>query len=120
MNLTKSIEDYLEAILILEKKDKKIKSVEIAKMLGVSKPGVNKAMNLLKSHGLIDKADYGDISFTERGREIANHVYEKHLLIKEFLLKLGVSEENAELDCCKIEHIISDETFTQIKKFLKK
>lgn len=119
INLTKSIEDYLEAILIVEKRDKKVKSVKIAELLGVSKPGVNKAMNVLKDNNLIDKADYGDITLTDKGREIANRIYEKHLLIKEFLIILGVSEETAEQDCCKIEHILSDETLTQIKKFLK-
>lgn len=119
INLTKSIEDYLEAILIVEKRDKKVKSVKIAELLGVSKPGVNKAMNVLKDNNLIDKADYGDITLTDKGREIANRIYEKHLLIKEFLIILGVSEETAEQDCCKIEHILSDETLTQIKKFVK-
>ena len=119
INLTKSIEDYLEAILIVEKRDKKVKSVKIAELLGVSKPGLNKAMNVLKDNNLIDKADYGDITLTDKGREIANRIYEKHLLIKEFLIILGVSEETAEQDCCKIEHILSDETLTQIKKFVK-
>lgn len=119
INLTKSIEDYLEAILIVEKRDKKVKSVKIAELLGVSKPGVNKAMNVLKDNNLIDKADYGDITLTDKGREIANRIYEKHLLIKEFLIILGVSEETAEQDCCKIEHILSDETLKQIKKFVK-
>ncbi|HHX80645.1 MAG TPA: metal-dependent transcriptional regulator [Acholeplasmataceae bacterium] len=118
MNLTKSIEDYLEAILIVENRDKKVKSVKIAELLGVSKPGVNKAMNVLKDNNLIDKVDYGDISLTDKGREIANRIYEKHLLIKEFLIKLGVSETTAEQDCCKIEHILSDETLKQIKNFL--
>ncbi|HHX80642.1 MAG TPA: metal-dependent transcriptional regulator [Acholeplasmataceae bacterium] len=118
MNLTKSIEDYLEAILIVEKRDKKVKSVKIAELLGVSKPGVNKAMNVLKDNNLIDKADYGDITLTDKGREIANRIYEKHLLIKEFLIILGVSEETAEQDCCKIEHILSDETLKQINNFL--
>jgi len=118
INLTKSIEDYLEAILIVEKRDKKVKSVKIAELLGVSKPGVNKAMNVLKDNNLIDKADYGDITLTDKGREIANRIYEKHLLIKEFLIILGVSEETAEQDCCKIEHILSDETLKQINNFL--
>ncbi|NLD26604.1 MAG: metal-dependent transcriptional regulator [Acholeplasmataceae bacterium] len=117
-NLTKSIEDYLEAILILEKSNEKVKSVNIARLLGVSKPGVNQAMNILKENELIDKADYGDVVLTAKGREIANEVYKKHLLIKDFLLKLGVSEEIAEHDCCKIEHILSDETLNKIKNFV--
>jgi DtxR family Mn-dependent transcriptional regulator len=119
-NLTKSIEDYLEAILILEKSNEKVKSVNIARLLGVSKPGVNQAMNLLKENELIDKADYGDVVLTAKGREIANEVYKKHLLIKEFLLQLGVSEETAEYDCCKIEHVLSPETLEKIKIFVYK
>lgn len=119
MQLTKSNEDYLEAILILEKKKIKVKSVSIAKMLGVSKPGVNKAMNVLKENGLIEKTNYSDIVLTPKGRELANAVYQKHLKIKEFLIKLGVSEEVADRDCCLIEHVISDETFIKIDNFCK-
>lgn len=118
ITLTKSIEDYLEAILIIEKREKRVKSVQVAKLLGVSKPGVNKAMNILKENNLIEKADYGEITLTPKGREIADQVYEKHLLIRDFLIKLGVSEDTAEQDCCKIEHILSEETLEQIRKFL--
>lgn len=120
INLTKSIEDYLEAILILEKTNKRVRSVKIAQMLNVSKPGVNQAMNLLKEHELIDKPAYGEIILTEKGRKIANEVYKKHLLIKEFLIKLGVSEEIAEIDSCKIEHVLSDETLKRITLYLNK
>lgn len=120
INLTKSIEDYLEAILILEKANKRVRSVKIAQMLNVSKPGVNQAMNLLKEHELIDKPAYGEIILTEKGRKIANEVYKKHLLIKEFLIKLGVSEEIAEIDSCKIEHVLSDETLKRITLYLNK
>ncbi|HHZ12024.1 MAG TPA: metal-dependent transcriptional regulator [Acholeplasmataceae bacterium] len=119
ITFTKSIEDYLEAILIIEKRNKKVRSVEIAKLLGVSKPGVNKAMNILKDNDLIEKASYGEITLTSKGREIAAKVYEKHLLIKDFLIKLGVSDETAEMDCCKIEHVLSDETLERIKTFLQ-
>ena len=120
MVLTKSKEDYLEAILILEKNNEKIQSVKIAKMLKVSKPGVNQAMNYLKNNGLIEHFNYSEIKLTEKGRKIANLVYEKHLTIKKFLLKLDVSENIAEHDCCLIEHIISDETYEKIKEFLNK
>lgn len=120
ITLTKSIEDYLEAILIIEKREKRVKSVQVAKLLGVSKPGVNKAMNILKENNLIEKADYGEITLTPKGREIADQVYEKHLLIRDFLIKLGVSEDTAEQDCCKIEHILSEETLEQIRNFLIK
>ena len=116
--LTDSNEDYLEAILILKIKNGKVRSIDISKMLNVSKPGVNKAMNVLKENGLIDKDYYGDITLTEKGEEIANRIYKKHTTIKEFLIKLGVSEETSDIDCCKIEHVISDETFKVIEKYL--
>lgn len=117
--LTDSNEDYLEAILIIKLKKGKVKSVDIAKHLNVSKPGVNKAMNILKENELIEKDYYGDIELTQKGEEIAKKIYKKHTTIKEFLLKLGVDEETSEIDCCKIEHVISDTTFLAIKNYLK-
>lgn len=118
--LTDSNEDYLEAIYILKLKKGKVRSVDIAKHLNVSKPGVNKAMSILKENDLIVKDYYGDIVLTNKGEEIAKKIYKKHTSIKEFLLKLGVDEENSEIDCCKIEHVISNATFNAIKNFLKK
>lgn len=120
-HLTKANEDYLETILLLEKETNgNVKSIEIAKHLQVSKPAVNKATNELKELGLINKGYYGEISLTEEGRLAANNVYNKHKTIYDFLLKLGVSDEIAEIDCCKIEHILSEETLTKINEFLKK
>ena len=118
--LTDSNEDYLETILILKLKNGKVRSVDIAKHLNVSKPGVNKAMNILKENGLIEKDYYGDVNLTKKGEEIANKIYKKHTTIKEFLLSLGVSEETSNIDCCKIEHVISKETFKAIQNYLKK
>ena len=118
LNLTKSNEDYLEAILVLEQKYGKVLSIEISKMLNVSKPGVNRAMNVLKESDLIDKSNYSEIILTEKGRKIANQVYDKHKTIKSFLLDLGVSEDVAEKDCCLIEHVISEETYHKMKEYL--
>lgn len=118
--LTDSNEDYLEAILILKIKNGKVRSVDISKHLNVSKPGVNKAMNILKESGLIEKDYYGDVYLTAKGEEIAKRIYKKHTTIKEFLLYLGVDEETSDIDCCKIEHVISEKTFKAIKDFLKK
>ena len=118
--LTDSNEDYLEAILIIKLKKEKVKSVDIAKRLNVSKPGVNKAMKVLKENGLIEKDYYGDIELTRKGEQIAKKIYKKHTTIKEFLLKLGVDEETSETDCCKIEHVISEKTFLAIKNYLTK
>lgn len=120
MNLSKANEDYLEAIYILELKSQIVRSIDVARMLNISRPGVNQAMNVLKELHLITKDNYSDIKLTPDGREIAKKVYEKHLVIKSFLLKIGVSEVNAEIDCCKIEHVLSDETFACLKEYLTK
>ena len=117
--IRRSHEDYLEAILILEREHIKVHSVEIARLLSVSKPAVHKAMGELLELGFITKAKYSDITLTEEGREIAIYVYDKHNEIKNFLLKLGVDEKTAELDCCKIEHVISEITLEKIKNFNK-
>lgn len=119
--LTKSVEDYLEAIYIFEEKgDSNIQSLKIANYLNVSKPAVTKAMNKLQEDGFIEKEFYGTIKLTSEGRKIGKEVYDKHLTIKKFLLSIGVSEENAEIDCCKIEHNICDETLQKIKEFNNK
>lgn len=118
--LTPSNEDYLEAIYVLELTKERIKSVDIASSLNVSKPGVNKAVNILKSLGYVDKADYGDVILTNLGRQKAKEIYSYHTTLNEFLLNLGVSPETAAIDCCKLEHAISEETYQAIVKFLKK
>lgn len=117
--VTRSHEDYLEAILILEKNAIKVQSVEIARLLSVSKPAVHKAMDELIELKLIKKEKYGDVTLTDLGREIAIKIYDKHNEIKTFLLKLGVDEKTADLDCCKIEHVVSDITIEKIKEFNK-
>ena len=120
MELTKSIEDYLEAVIITQEKYGKSKSVYISEFLNISKPAVTKAMNVLKENGYVTKESHTNIELTEKGKEIAEKTYEKHLKVKEFLIKLGVSKPTADVDCCKIEHCISDETFDAIKKFIDK
>ena len=119
MKLTPSREDYLEALILLEKQNKKIKSVDIASMLNISKPSVTKAMNNLKELGLIEKTTYSSITLTNEGRKVAAEILDRHKTIKDFLLKLGVSQETADDDCCKIEHVISNETLECIKNFIR-
>ncbi len=119
-NLTKSIEDYIEAIYMIEQEKENIKSVDIASKLGVSKPAVNKAMNELNNLNLIQKSNYSNIVLTDEGRELAQKIYDKHILIYEFLISIGVSKETANVDCCKIEHVISDETAKCMKNQIKK
>ena len=115
---TKAIEDYLEAILILENNREPIQSIKIANFLKVSKPAVARAMKELLELHYIQKVSYGEVSLTPNGRTIATKTYNKHKLLKKFLLTLGVSDKVAEHDCCLIEHVISKETVKQIEKYL--
>jgi DtxR family Mn-dependent transcriptional regulator len=117
--LSKSIEDYLEAILILNQDNNIVHSVSVAKFLNVSKPAVNKAMNELINLNYIIKGPYKDIVLTDKGRKQAKDVYHKHVLIREFLENIGVSKEISEHDCCLIEHVISKETVLKFEEFNK-
>lgn len=117
--LTESVEDYLEAMLISKEKKGKIKASFIADFLGITRPAVTKAVKSLEEGGYITKSGTS-IELTAFGQGVANKVYEKHLKCKEFLIKLGVCEEVADVDCCKIEHCISDDTFKAIKNFCNK
>ena len=115
-----SSEDYLEKILELEKNGK-VRSVDIARALNVSKPSVNKAMNVLKDMHYIIQEDYGDIQLTEEGRYLAQSVYERHVTLTRFFHEyLKVDAEIAETDACHVEHVISKETFDAIKNLLMK
>ncbi len=118
--ISKSVEDYLEAILMVEERFHVIHSSEVAKLLNVSRPAVAKAMHELTAKNYINMVRYGEITLTENGRQIANSVYDRHKTIKLFLLKLGISEQNAERDCCLIEHVLSDETYQIIKSIVLK
>ncbi|HBG0610836.1 TPA: metal-dependent transcriptional regulator [Clostridioides difficile] len=116
-----SRENYLETILILEKKNGIVKSIDIAKQLNYSKASVSRAIGILKEYGFIIMEVDGDIVLTEEGRKKAEEIYEKHVLITKFLVNtLGVSFDIAEKDACRIEHVISKETFEGIKKYLDK
>ncbi|MCX7821285.1 MAG: metal-dependent transcriptional regulator [Brevinematales bacterium] len=119
--MTQSLEDYLEAIYILclDKKVARIK--DISEKLAVSKPSVIQAIKELKNENLLIQEPYGYIELTSSGLEKAKQILKKHNILKKFLEEiLGVSTENAEKDACKIEHIISEETFTKIIKFMRK
>ena len=119
--MTQSLEDYLEAIylLCLDKKVARIK--DISEKMAVSKPSVIQAIKELKNADFLVQEPYGYIELTVKGTEKAKEILKKHNILKEFLVKIiGVSLENAEKDACKIEHIISDETFSKIIKFMRK
>ena len=110
-------ENYLETILMLHQKQGYVRSIDIANELGFTKPSVSRAMSILKNDGYIVVESSGNIVLTEKGRKKANEVYERHLYITKFLQKiLNIPEELAAQDACRIEHIISQETFERIKE----
>ena len=119
MQIRESAEDYLEAILVLSKQGGGVRSVDIASMLGVSKPSVSHAMKLLREDGYIAMDRYGTVTLLEKGEEIAVRIYERHQVLTKMLEGLGVSEEVAKADACKLEHDISNESFEKIKEHLK-
>lgn len=121
MAIHKSGEDYLETILLLERKISYVRSIDIASEMGFSKPSVSRAVKILKSDGLIDIAQDGEITLTEKGREIAEEIYDRHTTLTCFLTGvLGVSAATAQEDACKIEHELSMETFKKLKRFIKR
>ncbi len=120
MQIRESAEDYLEAILILSKQDGGVRSVDIASMLGVSKPSVSHAMKLLREDGYIAMDRYGTVTLLDKGAEIAGQVYERHNVLTQMLEGLGVSPSTAKADACKIEHDLSAESFQKIKEYLHK
>ena len=115
MQIRKSAEDYLEAILVLSKQGGGVRSIDIATMLGVSKPSVSHAMKLLREDGYIAMDRYGTVTLLD-----AVHIYERHTVLSKMLEHLGVSPEVAKEDACKLEHDLSDESFTRIKEHFHK
>lgn len=111
-------EDYLEAILRLSAKDKPVHAVDVSRELGVSKPAVTKAMRILTGKGYVEIVD-NHIRLTESGSEYANAVYAKHRLLTQFLIRLGVESGVAEADACRLEHLISEQTYDAIRNFMK-
>ena len=120
MHIHESAEDYLEAILRLREQKGFVRSVDIAALLGVTKPSVSFAMKKLRENGYITMAEDNLITLTETGEEIALRVYNRHKTLVTFLTSIGVSEETAREDACKIEHDISEETFEALRRQLLK
>lgn len=118
MQLQESGEMYLETILILSQKGA-VRSLDVAEYMHFSKPSVSRAMSLLKSGGFIVVDKNGFIELTDAGREVADSMYERHRLLTSFLVMLGVDEETAAEDACKIEHDISEKSFEAIKNHVK-
>lgn len=120
MDLHESGEMYLETILRLKQKNGNVRSVDIANALNYTKPSVSRGMKLLKESHMIVIDSKGYIDFTDEGKAVAEKIYMLHKDITQFLVSIGVSQSQAEQDACRLEHIISDETFSCIQDFLKK
>ena len=115
MAILESGEMYLETILILSQRSAFVRSVDVAEYMNFSKPSISRAVSLLRNSGYVDMDDRGFLSLTDAGRAIAEKIYERHQVLSKVLISLGVDEKNAAEDACRIEHVISDETFNAIK-----
>lgn len=117
--MLESGEMYIETIYLLKSKKDKVHAIDIANHLGYAKSSVSRALNILKTKEFIVIAPNGEIDFTTSGEAIAKEIYDRHNVLTEFLKKLGLKEDVAENDACRIEHVISKETLSAIKNFLK-
>lgn len=120
MPVSEAIENYLETILVLSKKKPDLHAVDICAELGYSRPTLSVVLKKMRDEGLIIVDDLNHIAMTEKGRGIAEAVYERHTILAKMLMSFGVSEEAAHRDACKMEHDISDESFECIKKIIGK
>lgn len=118
MRRQESSENYLEQILILSTKQKDVRSIDIVNSMKFSKPSVSIAMKNLKANGYINVSEKGLITLTDKGHDIAQKVYERHCVITKTLIMLGVDEQIAQDDACRIEHDLSEESFDAIKKYI--
>ena len=119
--MTSSLEDYLETVFVLSGKIECVRVTDIAEYLGVSKPSVNRAVNTLTQNGFLEHETYGSIKITPMGESYAANVLRRHKLIKQFLVDtLGVDEENAENDACKMEHVMSSVTIDKLYEYLER
>ena len=113
---TASGEDYLEAILVLQKKMGMVRSIDLARHMGFSKPSINHAVGVLKNGGFLTMDEDHFLHLTDVGREVAEKIFERHCFFTEQLIAAGVNTKTAEADACRIEHIISDESFSRLKE----
>ena len=120
MKLYASGEDYLEAVLVLQKKKGMVRSVDLARHMGFSKASISHAVGVLKNGGFLTVDEDGYFHLTEDGREVAEKIYERHQFFTEQLVAIGVDRETAERDACRIEHAISEEAFQKLKASVEK
>ncbi len=119
MHLQESGEMYLETIYVLSQKSSSVRAIDVGEYMGYSKPSVSRAMGLLKKGGYVITDDNGYLTLTDTGRERAAKIYERHTVLADMLMRLGVGKETATEDACRIEHVISDESFQAIKLHIR-
>lgn len=120
MKIQESAENYLEAIHVLMMRNGQVRSIDVAHYTGFSKPSISRAVGLLRDNGYVSIDQNGLLSLTEAGLKIAETIYERHTVLTDLLIKLGVSPETAAEDACRIEHVISAETFEKLKEHVRK
>lgn len=120
MKIHASGEDYLEAVLMLQKKNGMVRSVDLARHMGFSKPSISHAVRVLRDGGFLTMDEDGYLHLTDAGREVAEKIYERHRFFTNNLIEMGVDPETAEADACRIEHVISDESFQKLKDAIKR
>ena len=120
MYLRESAEMYLETIYLLSLKNGSVRSIDVAEDMGFSKPSVSRAVGLLKQDGYLTMAEDGQLTLTEKGIDTAKRIFERHTVLSQFLSLIGVQEEIAAKDACRIEHVVSNETIDAIKNFISK
>lgn len=119
MNLHESGEMYLETILLLQKDNIAVRSIDVAREMNLSRASVSRAMHQLKDNHFIEIDAAGSITLTEQGKHLATTIYEKHILLTDFFIKIGVDPKTAAQDACRIEHVVSSDTFEKIKQHIK-
>ena len=117
MKLQESGQMYLETIYVLTKTSTAVRAIDVGEHMGFSKPSVSRALGLLKKGGFVEVDENGFLSLTDKGKEVAEKIYERHTIMTKILLYLGVDKETATEDACRLEHAISDKSFEAIKKF---
>ena len=119
MAMQESGEMYLETIYVLSQKKAAVRSIDVAEEMGYSKPSVSRGLGLLKERGLAETDAAGNIILTKEGKKIAKNIYERHTVLTELFMRIGVDEKTATEDACRVEHYISEKTFKAIKKHVK-
>ena len=118
MSIQESGEMYLETIYILSQQSPNVRSIDVADFMGYSKPSVSRAIRVLKKDGLVEMDESSHLTLTETGKKRAKKIYERHTVLSQLLISIGVDEKTAVEDACRVEHYISDKTFAAIKKYM--